>query len=111
MSELSPTPQKKTVEAELGGVFVAWILSQPVRSYESKKDGQPKTVVELRDPARLGNSITVFLDGEAGPLAHTSTNALVKVRFDEVRPGQGRGELVGTVERAVLEAACAKAAS
>ena len=51
----------------------------------SKSTQQPMTVVELRDPARLGNSIVIFLDGPAGPLEAVEPGAEVTPHLEEVR--------------------------
>lgn len=88
-----------------GGIHFSWLLAAPVRSFVSKASGATRTVVELRDPARLGNSLVLFLDGEAGPLANVPANTRVTLRVDEVRSGSHRGELIGSVSReAVMEA-------
>ena len=92
-----------------GGLTVSWLLAAPVRSFVSKTSGQTCTVVELRDPARLGNSLVLFLDGESGPLAQVSPNTLLTLRVTEVRSGSGRGELIGTATRESVEAAFALA--
>jgi hypothetical protein len=104
---MSTQPQKTTPAA--GGLTVSWLLASPVRSFVSKRDDQPRTVVELRDPARLSSSLVFFLDGEPGRLASLPVNSRVTVRVDEVRSGRGRGELVGSVSRAALEEAFARA--
>ena len=101
------TSVSKTPNA--GGVLVTWLLASPIRSFTSKTTGEERTVVELRDPAALGNSLVLFLDGAPGALADVPTNTLVALRVDSVRSGRGRGELVGTVARADVEAAFLKA--
>jgi hypothetical protein len=103
------TPRAVPTTPPLGGVHVEWIVSQPAREYTSKADGATRTVVELRDPSRLGNSITLFLDGPAGDLAKVAANATVRLRLEEVRPGRGRGELVGSANREDVDAAFARA--
>lgn len=92
-----------------GGVIVMWLLAAPVRSFKSKSSGETKTVVELRDPIRLSNSLTVFLDGDAGELEKVAPRSMITLRVDEVRPGRGRGELIGSVSREAVEAAFARA--
>jgi hypothetical protein len=88
-----------------GGLTVAWLLAAPVRSFDSKKDGNRRTVIELRDPTRLGNSLVVFLDGDAGKLASVQPSTVVTLHVEEVRSGQGRGELVATATREAVERA------
>lgn len=106
---MSTQPQRQAPPS-VGGLVVSWLLAAPVRSFVSKVDNKKRTVFELRDPARLGNSLVVFLDGEPGTLAAVPPNTRITLRLDEVRSGRGRGELVGSVPRAVVEQAFAAVA-
>lgn len=99
--------QEDKRSAMRGGVTVSWLLAAPVRSFDSKRDGRRRTVVELRDPSRLGNSLVVFLDGDADKLEAVQPGALVTLHVEEVRSGQGRGELIGTASREAVERAFA----
>jgi hypothetical protein len=94
----------------LGGFTLSWLLAAPARSFTSKTTGTSKTVIELRDPQRLAQSLTVFLDGEAGPkLEAVPPRSLITLHVEEVRSGRGRGELIASVERAAVEAAFERA--
>jgi hypothetical protein len=97
--------QQQHSPAGVGGLVVSWVLGQPVRGYVSKKTSTPGTIVELRDPARLGNSLTVFLDGEPGALASIAPNTLVTLRLESVSAGRRYGELTGRASRVAVEAA------
>ena len=92
-----------------GGVTVTWALAAEPRSFTSKTTQQPMTVVELRDPVRLGNSIVLFLDGQAEKLGTVPPGTEVTLHLEEVRAGRGRGELVGRASREDVEAAFSKA--
>jgi hypothetical protein len=95
-----------SVSAGRGGVTVnGWLLSAPPREFVSKRSGQPMTLVELRDPQRLGNSLVIFLDGEAGVLSSAVPPRPVTLTLDELSGGRGRGELTGRVGREALVAA------
>lgn len=97
-----------TSSPSLGGLTVHnWLLATQPREFNSKKTGELMTVAELRDPARLSNSLVLFLDGPAGRLASGAASTAVTVRLDEVRGGRNRGELTGRVSRESLEAAVA----
>lgn len=101
------TPKKPS-----GGVeFIGWVLGGPASSFVSKATGEPKSVIELRDPSRLRNSLVIFLDGEPGALAQVEANTVVTLRVDEVRKGASRGELIADVGREAVEAAFARAGS
>jgi hypothetical protein len=99
------TTQEDKKTEKKGGLTVAWLLAAPVRSFTSKTSGKVKTVVELRDPARLGNSLVVFLDGEAAGLARVEPGTVGTLHVEEVRSGQGRGELLATASREDVERA------
>lgn len=92
----------------LGGLHIAWLLADDVRTINTK-DGAERTVVELRDPRRLSQSLVLWLDGPAGALERVAPGTLVQLHVAAVRPGRGRGELVGQVDRAAVEAAFARA--
>lgn len=97
--------EESVKQALAGGLTVRWLLAAPVRSFDSKKDGNRRTVIELRDPTRLGNSLVVFLDGDAGELASVQPSTAVTLHVQEVRSGQNRGELVATTSREAVERA------
>ena len=98
--------------APAGGLtLVGWLLTAPARSFVSKRDDKTRTVIELRDPMRLGNYVVLFLDGDAGSLVSAPLNTRVTVRLDEVRSGRGRGELIGSAARAAVEQAFSAAAN
>jgi len=99
------TTQESKNTNKKGGLTVEWLLAAPVRSFVSKTSGKTKTVVELRDPTRLGNSLVVFLDGEAAGLARIEPSTIGTLHVEEVRSGQGRGELIGTATRKDVEQA------
>lgn len=103
----TPTPIPNQ-PPHLGGLHLAWLLADDVRTIRTK-DGNERTVVELRDPRRLSQSLVVWLDGPAGALASAVPGTLVQLHVDAARPGRGRGELIGQVERSAVEAAFARA--
>lgn len=87
-----------------GGLTIEqWVLAADPREFVSKSSGQPMTVLELRDPARLGNSVVLFLDGPVGSLAGGSPRTPITLHLEEVRSGRGRGELIGRAAREVVE--------
>lgn len=95
-----------SVSAGRGGLTVnGWLLAASPREFVSKRSGEPMTIVELRDPRRLGNSVVIFLDGNAGVLASAEPSRPVTVTLDEVSGGRNRGELTGRVAREALVAA------
>jgi hypothetical protein len=95
-----------STSAPRGGVtFNSWVLAGSPREFTSKSTGTAMTLVELRDPERLGNSLVLFADGPLGKLAAVRPSTPVTLRVDEVRGGRHRGELSGSVARVVLEAA------
>jgi len=105
------TQQNQHSQQPVGGVTFTWLLGGPVSSFVSKATGEPKTVIELRDPARLRNSLVLFLDGEPGELERIKPHTTVTLRVDEVRKGSGRGELIGEVNREAVETAFGRARS
>jgi hypothetical protein len=92
-----------------GVVFNGWVWAREPYSFVSKTTGAETTVVELRDPRRLGNALVVYLDGEVGNLAGVPVGTPVTLHVEEVRSGRNRGELVGRAARADVEAAAARA--
>lgn len=110
MTENRTTAEPKaTTDALAGGITITWILGRKVHSYVGKKDGKTRTIVELRDPACLGNSITLFLDGDSGALESVKVHTSITLRLDELRAGNSPGALTGSVAREVVEAAFAEA--
>jgi hypothetical protein len=93
---------------QLGGLHLAWLLADDPRTITTK-EGAKRTVVELRDPRRLSQSLVLWLDGEVGNLAGLQPGTLVQLHVESVRSGRSRGELVGNVQRAAVEAAFAHA--
>ncbi|WP_146175225.1 hypothetical protein [Paraconexibacter algicola] len=109
MSQIkSTTPTSNHNPPHLGGFHLAWLLADDVRTIRTK-DGIERTVVELRDPRRLSQSVVLWLDGPADSLASAVPGTLVQLHVDAVRPGRGRGELIGQVDRSAVEAALARA--
>lgn len=106
MSQLKTPPNQSA--AVLGGLHIAWLLADDPRTITTK-DGTQRTVVELRDPRRLSQSLVLWLDGPCGPLAGTQPGTMIQLHVDSVRAGRSRGELVGNIERAAVEAAFARA--
>lgn len=94
----------------LGGFTLSWLLAGPARSYTSKASGKRRTLIELCDPNRLKRSITIFLDGEAGPkLEAVPPRSLITLHVEELQPGSGRGEFIASVERSAVETAFERA--
>lgn len=89
-----------------GGVHIAWLLADEPRTVTTK-NGE-RTVMELRDPRRLSQSLVLWLDGPAGALAEVPPGQLVQLQLESVRGGRSRGELVGNVRRESVEAAIAR---
>jgi hypothetical protein len=90
--------------APAGGFLITWILADTPRSITTR-DGSEKTIIELRDPTRLAQSITVWLDGSAGVLADVQPGAAISLHVPMLRAGKARGELVASVDRAAVERA------
>jgi hypothetical protein len=91
-----------------GGLAMTWLLGDEPRTITTKA-GEKRTVVELRDPRRLSNSLVIWLDGEAEDLPKLAPGAAVSLHVQSVRGGRARGELVASVSRAVVSAALAEA--
>lgn len=99
------SPSNTVPAAVVGGiVFAHWVLGDDVRTINTKA-GTEKTVLSLRDPRRLADSVTVWLDGPAGDLADAQPGEAVTLHVAAVRPGRERGELVADVTREAVEAA------
>lgn len=100
-------PKTSDRQTQNGGLYIEWIVSRPIRPFTRKRDGSIGSIIELRDPAMLGNSVTIFADGEPGALEKVPVHTLVKLRLDEVSGGSNgrRGELTGSAERSVIDAA------
>jgi len=92
-----------------GGLHLQWLLADDVRTIKTKS-GEEKTVLELRDPRRLSQSLVVWLDGPAGPLSGHQPGTVVQLHVESVRSGRARGELMGNASRASVEASFARAA-
>lgn len=90
----------------VGGLTLTWYLADQPRTVQTKA-GKEMTVLELRDPRRLANSLILWLDGPAtGVLEQVPPNTLVSLHVESVRSGRARGELIGQVaSREVVEAA------
>jgi hypothetical protein len=71
-----------------GGMTLAWLLGEEPRAVTTKT-GDVRTVIELRDPKRLSNSITIWLDGDAKAFEHVSHAARTPSRsLTSVLPGR-----------------------
>jgi hypothetical protein len=97
-------------QALTGGLTVTWILGDDPRTITTK-EGEKRTVLELRDPRRLSNSLVIWLDGEAESLPTIAPGTLVTVHVQSVRSGRARGELVGSTTREAVEKALDHAGS
>lgn len=102
------TNSGKTTDLATGGIVVAWLLGDDPKTIKTR-EGQEKTIVELRDPRRLSNSIVIWLDGPAGALTRAQPGSVIHLRVDGVRSGRARGELVASVSREAVESAFARA--
>lgn len=93
-----------------GGVTFVWELAAPVEAFTAKS-GKRWTTIDLRNPQNLRQSLSVWLEGEAGPvLEAVPARTVIALTVDGVRAGRERGELSATVKRAAVEAAFARAA-
>ena len=94
----------------LGGFTLSWMLAAPVRSYTAKATGKRRTRVELVDPQRLKQGITIFLDGEAGPkLEAVRVQTVITLHVSELSAGDRRGEFLASADRSAVEAAFERA--
>jgi hypothetical protein len=94
----------------VGGVAFSWELGSPVEAFTAK-NGKRWTVVELRNPQNLKQYLSIWLEGDAGPvLEAVPARTLITLRVDGVRAGKDRGELSATMTRTAVEAAFARVA-
>jgi hypothetical protein len=91
-----------------GGLLVEWVLADDPSTFTTKK-GNVMTVIELRDPTRLGKSLVIWLEGDGEAFAGVARNSLITLRVDAVRSGDKRGELLADVTREAVEASFARA--
>ena len=82
----------------VGGFTLTWLLGDVPRTITTKT-GEKRTVIELRDPARLSHSLAIWLDGEADALPSVATGTAISMHVAGVRSGKARGELVADVSR------------
>jgi hypothetical protein len=106
----APTTEAAARPALSGGLSVTWILGDDPRTITTK-EGEKRTVLELRDPRRLSNSLVIWLDGEAESLPTVAPGTPVAVHVQSVRSGRARGELVGSTSREAVEKALDRARS
>ncbi|HEU4656363.1 MAG TPA: hypothetical protein VFR97_02505 [Capillimicrobium sp.] len=106
---MQTNPGKRIEAAPTGGLVVAWLLGDDPKTIRTR-DGQEKTIIELRDPRRLSNSIVIWLEGAAGDLSRVQPGAVIQLHVESVRSGRARGELVASVSREAVETAFARAA-
>ena len=92
------------VNVPLGGLAISWYLGDDATTITTKS-GDVRTVIELRDPARLSRSIAIWLDGEGEAFEGVRPGAVISLHLESVRSGRGRGELVADVSRSQVEAA------
>jgi hypothetical protein len=93
--------------AAIGGFTSCWVLGDDPRAITTK-NGDRRTVIELRDPARLSNSMVLWVDGEADAFAGVQPGTAIALHVRGVRSGRGRGELVADVDREAVIAAFAR---
>ena len=101
MTNQSSTP-KNPSNPQVGGLSVTWYLGDDPNTFTNKA-GEVKTVVELRDPALLANSITIWLDGDGSKLAGVGPGTLVSIHLTSLSSVCGCGELVANVEGLGIE--------
>ncbi|WDT93807.1 hypothetical protein JDY09_00655 [Thermoleophilum album] len=87
---------------------MTWLLGDRPRTITTKA-GEKRTIVELRDPARLSQSLVIWLDGGADDLPDLRIGTPIAFHVEAVRSGRARGELVATVSREAVVAAFARA--
>ncbi len=115
MSPATPTqtsvPTEATARPALtGGLSLTWILGDDPRTITTK-EGEKRTVLELRDPRRLSNSLVIWLDGEAESLPAVAPGTPIALHVQSVRSGRARGELVAATTRGAVEKALDRARS
>lgn len=109
MAPITTSPASAPQPTSLdGGLALTWLLGDDPRTITTKT-GEKRTVIELRDPARLSQSLVIWLDGEAESLPQLRTGVPVCLHVVSVRSGRGRGELVANVSRASLISAFERA--
>lgn len=108
MTNSKGSTTNSNVQNPVGGLVVNWLLGDDPTTIKTKS-GEVRTVIELRDPARLSRSITIWLDGEGDALNGVRPGSLIAIHLQGVRSGGGRGELVAEVDRQRVEAAFAQA--
>lgn len=100
-----PSPTQLPLSARGGLTLNGWLLAAPIRSFASKRTGKPVTVIELRDPAALAHSCTIFLPGEADDLSKAAPSTAVDLVLTSARAGKANNELIGSADRAAVRAA------
>lgn len=95
--------------AAIGGLSLVWLLADDPRAVQTKA-GKTMTVVELRDPTRLANSLVLWVEGAvSGVFEQVPPRTPIALHVPSVRSGRGRGELIASVSRESLEAAFTRA--
>lgn len=92
----------------LGGLAISWYLGDDPKTITTK-NGDVRTIIELRDPMRLARSISIWMDGDDEALQGVRPGAVISLHLSSARSGQGRNELVAEVERPSVEAAFERA--
>ena len=100
-----PSPTQLPLSARGGLTLNGWLLAAPIRSFTSKRTGKPVTVIELRDPAALSHSCTIFLPGEADELSQAAPSTAVDLVLTSARAGKANNELIGSAARTAVQAA------
>jgi hypothetical protein len=98
------------VPANMGGLVVQWLLADDPSSFTTKA-GEVRTVIELRDPTRLGKSLVIWLEGDSQSFKNVPPGSYISLRLESVRSGKGRGELIADVSREAVETAFQSARS
>ncbi len=107
---MSTQPAKPKNPANMGGLVVQWLLADDPSSFTTKA-GEVRTVIELRDPARLGKSLVIWLEGDSQPFENVPPGTYISLRLESVRSGNARGELIADVSREAVQAAFQSARS
>jgi hypothetical protein len=87
---------------------LTWLLGDVPRTVTTRA-GEKRTIVELRDPARLSQSLVIWLDGDVAGLPDLRIGTPISLHVEAVRSGRARGELVATVSREAVVAAFSRA--
>lgn len=98
----------KTTGGIAGGFHLSWLLGDDPRTVTTK-NGDTRTVVELRDPARLSSSLVLWLDADGEQFQGVPPNTPISLHVKSVRSGRGRGELLGDADPTAVAAAFAAA--